>query len=235
MPCAGRANACRWRFWSWESVQCPTIWDASVGRPVHGPAKGSSSRVDKVDHLGKRHNNKHSHWPYREQATQVAHSVDGHTSRENHEGVFSRQALPIVWDFSEGNPFSESTGNYGGAVDWVADVVDSWPGSNSGQVQQSTAVDHPLPSHSVDTWFTDPPYYDAIPYADLSDFFLVWLRRTLLNHPLLRNAFEPGNELSPKTPRSRSGTKPRSPMASQRIGSGLNRQWPKPSLKVGEC
>ena len=123
-----------------------------------------------------------------------------HTSGEKHEGVFSRQALPIVWDFSEGNPFSESTGNYGGAVDWVADVVDSWPGSNSGQVQQSTAVDHPLPSHSVDTWFTDPPYYDAVPYADLSDFFLVWLRRTLPNHPLLRNAFEPGNELSPKTP-----------------------------------
>ena len=122
-----------------------------------------------------------------------------HTSRENHEGVFSRQALPIVWDFSEGNTFSESTGNYGGAVDWVADVVDSWPGSHSGQVQQSTAVNHPLPSHSAHAWFTDPPYYDAVPYADLSDFFLVWLKRTLPNHPLLRNPFEPGNELSPKT------------------------------------
>ena len=123
-----------------------------------------------------------------------------HTSGEKHEGVFARQALPIVWDFSEGNPFSESTGNYGGAVDWVADVVGSWLGSNSGQVQQSTAVDHPLPSSSADTWFTDPPYYDAVPYADLSDFFLVWLRRTLPNHPLLRNPFEPDNALSPKTP-----------------------------------
>ena len=121
------------------------------------------------------------------------------TSRENHQGVFVRQALPLVWDFSEGNPFSESTGNYGGAVDWVADVVDSWPGSNTGQVQQSTAVDHPLPNQSAHAWFTDPPYYDAVPYADLSDFFLVWLRRTLPNHPLLRNTFEPGNELSPKT------------------------------------
>ena len=122
-----------------------------------------------------------------------------HTSGEKHEGVFSRQALPIVWDFSEGNPFSESTGNYGGAVEWVADVVGSWPGSQSGQVQQSTAVNHPLPSHSADAWFTDPPYYDAVPYADLSDFFLVWLKRTLPNHPLLRNPFEPENELSPKT------------------------------------
>ena len=120
-------------------------------------------------------------------------------SRENHQGLFARQALPIVWDFSEGNPFSESTGNYGGAVDWVADVVDSWPGSHSGQVQQSTAVNHPLPSHSAHAWFTDPPYYDAVPYADLSDFFLVWLRRTLPNHPLLRNPFEPDNVLSPKT------------------------------------
>ena len=120
------------------------------------------------------------------------------TSRENHEGVFARQALPIVWDFSEGNPLSESTGNYGGAVNWVADVVDAWPGSGSGMVQQSSAVDHPLPNQSAHVWFTDPPYYDAIPYADLSDYFLVWLKRTLPTHHMLQNAFEPGNELSPK-------------------------------------
>ena len=120
-------------------------------------------------------------------------------SRENHQGLYARQAVPVVWDFSEGNPFSGSTGNYGGAVDWVADVVDSWPGSKPGQVQQSTAVNHPLPNHSADAWFTDPPYYDAVPYADLSDFFLVWLKRTLPNNPLLRNPFEPDNELSPKT------------------------------------
>ena len=48
-------------------------------------------------------------------------------------------------------------------------------------------------------WFTDPPYYDAIPYADLSDFFLVWLKRTLPDHPLLRDPFDPDNPLSPKT------------------------------------
>ena len=47
-------------------------------------------------------------------------------------------------------------------------------------------------------WFTDPPYYDAIPYADLSDFFLVWLKRTLPGHPLLRDPFDPTNPLSPK-------------------------------------
>ena len=94
-----------------------------------------------------------------------------HTSGEKHEGVFARQALPIVWDFSEGNPFSQSTGNYGGAVDWVANVANSWPKSSTGLVQQVDATDHSLPDQSAGVWFTDPPYYDAVPYADLSDFF----------------------------------------------------------------
>ena len=121
-----------------------------------------------------------------------------HTSRENHEGVFARQALPIVWDFSEGNPFSDSTGNYGGAVDWIADVIDAYPASSNGQVQQADAMNHPLPTESAAVWFTDPPYYDAVPYADLSDFFLVWLKRTMPGHTVLRDPFDPENPLSPK-------------------------------------
>ena len=121
------------------------------------------------------------------------------TSRENHQGVFARQALPMVWDFSEGNPFSSSTGNFGGAIDWIADVVSSWPGSSMGQVYQSDAVDHPLPDYSSNVWFTDPPYYDAVPYADLSDYFLVWLKRIAPDHPLLRDPFDAHNQLSPKT------------------------------------
>ena len=123
-----------------------------------------------------------------------------HTSGEKHEGVFSRQALPIVWDFSEGNPFSEATGNYGGATDWIADVVDAWPESKVGQILQADAADYPLPDQSASAWFTDPPYYDAVPYADLSDYFLVWLKRTLPNEPLWRNPFETENPLSPKVP-----------------------------------
>ena len=102
-----------------------------------------------------------------------------HTSGEKHEGVFSRQALPMVWDFSEGNPFSGSTGGFEGALDWVANVVSAWPGSSAGQVQLADATHHPLPDETASIWFTDPPYYDAIPYADLSDFFLVWLNRIL--------------------------------------------------------
>ena len=62
------------------------------------------------------------------------------------------------------------------------------------------AIDQPLPDEACNFWFTDPPYYDAVPYADLSDFFLVWLRRSLPGHPLLRDPFDPSNPLSPKCP-----------------------------------
>lgn len=121
------------------------------------------------------------------------------TSRENHQGIFSRQAFPMVWDFSEGNPLSGSTGGYHGALEWVADVAGAWPKSGTGEVQQADATDHPLPDQSVAVWFTDPPYYDAIPYADLSDFFLVWLKRTLPGLRILHDPREGRNLLSPKS------------------------------------
>ena len=81
-----------------------------------------------------------------------------------------------------------------------ADALDSVGGigPKPGQVQPADAVDHPLPDQAASVWFTDPPYYDAIPYSDLSDFFLVWLKRTLPDHPLLRDPFDPDNSLSPK-------------------------------------
>ena len=120
-------------------------------------------------------------------------------SRESHQAVYARQALPLVWDFSEANPFSGSTGGYAGALEWATRVVEAWPGSKSGQVEQADATKHPLPDQSAAIWFTDPPYYDAVPYADLSDFFLVWLKRTLLGNPLLRDSFDAENPLSPKT------------------------------------
>jgi len=112
--------------------------------------------------------------------------------------TFGRQALPIVWDFAEAVPWSDSSGNLEGAVDWTSRVVEAWPGSATGQVQAADATEHPLPDETADLWFTDPPYYDAVPYADLSDFFLVWLKRSLAGHPLLRDPFDPTNALSPK-------------------------------------
>jgi len=112
--------------------------------------------------------------------------------------TFGRQALPMVWDFCEIAPVGDYAANFGGAINWVAKVIEAWPKSGIGQVQSADATDHPLPDQAAGVWFTDPPYYDAVPYADLSDFFLVWLKRTLPGHPLLRDPFEPDNPLSPK-------------------------------------
>jgi len=95
--------------------------------------------------------------------------------------TFGRQALPFVWDFAEVNPFSESTGNWLGAVEWIAKVIEreSIQHPGNGQSILSNAAKHPLPDESVHAFVTDPPYYYAIQYADLSDYFYVWLRRTL--------------------------------------------------------
>ncbi|MBM3303150.1 MAG: DUF1156 domain-containing protein, partial [Deltaproteobacteria bacterium] len=68
----------------------------------------------------------------------------------------------------------------------------------AGQVQQADARRSPLPDESVSVWFTDPPYYFAVPYADLSDFFFVWLKRSLPGHPLLNDPLDATNPLTPK-------------------------------------
>ena len=117
---------------------------------------------------------------------------------EKIEHVFGRQALPMVWDFAEVAIFSNSTGNFLSGVDLVAKVVKQWPDSHLGQVQISDAADYPLPNETANIWFTDPPYYFAVPYADLSDFFFVWLKRVLPNHSLLRDPFNQTNTLTPK-------------------------------------
>ena len=119
---------------------------------------------------------------------------------EKIEHVFGRQALPIVWDFAEVPVFSSATGNFLSGLELVALVIQAWPGSSAGHVQQADATRHPLPDESADLWFTDPPYYDAVPYADLSDFFFVWLKRSLPDHPTLRDPFDTDNSLSPKCP-----------------------------------
>jgi adenine-specific DNA methylase len=114
-------------------------------------------------------------------------------------GTFGRQALPIVWDFSEPVPWTESSGNFEGAIDWVARVIEAWPQKSiSGQVQLADATHSPLPDQTSAVWFTDPPYYDAVAYSDLSDFFLVWLKRSLPDRALLQDPFDAENCLSPK-------------------------------------
>ena len=116
------------------------------------------------------------------------------------KSTFARPALPIIWDFTEAILWTDSSGSLEGAINWIAKVVEAWPGlASPSQLQQADATDHPLPDQAAGVWFTDPPYYDAIPYADLSDFFLVWLKRTLPSHPLLRDPSDTTNPLSPKT------------------------------------
>ncbi len=111
-------------------------------------------------------------------------SWDNSPKMEALRNTFGRQAIPMVWDFAEGNPFSSSTGSWSNNVEWCVKAVTDLPGGESGYVQQADATDGP----SVDVLFsTDPPYYDNIGYADLSDFFYVWLRRTL--RPLFRDLF----------------------------------------------
>lgn len=103
-----------------------------------------------------------------------------HTSGEKHTSTFGRQALPIVWDFSEVYVLSEMTGGFPGSIDWVAEVCSLQSAiTQRGSVVQASATVHPLPSDSTAAFFTDPPYYDAVPYADLSDYFYVWLKRAL--------------------------------------------------------
>jgi len=119
-------------------------------------------------------------------------------SSENPVNQFARQALPIVWDFCESAPQSKARGVFLSATDAVCEVIQEVRVANIGQVQQADACESPLPSETVSTWFTDPPYYDAIAYADLSDFFFVWVKRMLPGHPLLHDPFDLANTLSPK-------------------------------------
>jgi hypothetical protein len=97
------------------------------------------------------------------------------TEKLNH--TFGRQALPMMWDFAEVNLAGDTAAN----LDWIARVVERQGQSvrSSGQVQMSDACQHPMPDESVDIWFTDPPYYDSVPYAHLADFFYLWLRRSI--------------------------------------------------------
>lgn len=73
-----------------------------------------------------------------------------------------------MWDFAEVVPWADASGSFEGAVDWVALVIEACPKSMSaGQVQLADACDMPLPDDACSLWFTDPPYYDAVAYADL--------------------------------------------------------------------
>jgi putative DNA methylase len=92
-------------------------------------------------------------------------------------GTFSRQALPMTWDFAEAPPFGSTSGNWMAGIEWISKALSFLPGSNSGFAMQADAAAQKISSGKLIS--TDPPYYDNIGYADLSDFFYVWQRKTL--------------------------------------------------------
>ena len=104
-----------------------------------------------------------------------------HASRETMRSTFSRQAIPMTWDFAEANPFSDFTGNWTAMCDWVRKALARFVSGNDGFQRQLDAKTAKLPASAVIS--TDPPYYDNIGYADLSDFFFCWMK------PMLRDVY----------------------------------------------
>ena len=96
---------------------------------------------------------------------------------EKIEHTFGRQAIPMTWDFAEANPFSNSSGCYSNMLEFVIKSVRELPGTCPGYVTQSAAQEMSADEKYLVS--TDPPYYDNIGYADLSDYFYIWLRRTI--------------------------------------------------------
>lgn len=95
--------------------------------------------------------------------------------------TFGRQAIPMSWDFAEAGLFSSSSGNFLSQFDWVADAFEDGPSQTPGVASQ---IDAATRSYEGLLISTDPPYYDNIGYSDLSDFFYVWIRRSLRTvHP----------------------------------------------------
>ena len=91
--------------------------------------------------------------------------------------TFGRQAIPMVWSFAEANPFSNSTGNWHAMVEWVRKCIKIFPSTNHGFATQANAFQQRISLSKVIS--TDPPYYDNICYADLSDFFYIWLKQSM--------------------------------------------------------
>jgi adenine-specific DNA methylase len=90
------------------------------------------------------------------------------------------QALPARWEFAEMNPTADDGSGWETSIEYISDVIEQWPHVHgSATVQVGSAAQHPLPDDAANLLFTDPPYYDAVPYAKLSDFFYVWLKRVL--------------------------------------------------------
>ncbi len=131
-----------------------------------------------------------------------------HNSGEKLRNTFARFALPMVWDYCEVNPLSETSGGFQAMTDWVArytgHALGALAAASAPQIRAQSAI--ALQDDGADIICTDPPYYDAIPYSDLMDFFFVWLRRTLYGLSAETDA-EFASVLGPKWDAAASGGK----------------------------
>ncbi len=146
-------------------------------------------------------------------------------TRDQAKATFSRHALPMVWDYAEVNPLAGAAGDLEVSLDGIAKTLERIPAAeHQGIVRQLSATD--LPDTGSFVFSTDPPYYDNIGYADLSDFFYVWLRRALSRtHPeLLGTMLVPKKEELIATPFRFSGNSER---AKEFFESGLSKVFAK--------
>lgn len=121
------------------------------------------------------------------------------STQERNVNAFGRQALPMLWDYAELVPIADCVGSWDSMLNGIIRVVERTALIGREAVTDNAdATDHPMPSESAECLFTDPPYYDSVPYADLADFFYVWLKRVRPDEPLLRNRFEEREPLTPK-------------------------------------
>ena len=102
----------------------------------------------------------------------------------------------MMWDFAEGAPFENKSGGLMPSLEWIALIAEHEGELNAeGHVERASATKHPLSDDFAQAFITDPPYYDSVPYADLADYFYVWLKRSLKSTAL---AYTFSDELTPK-------------------------------------
>lgn len=102
-----------------------------------------------------------------------------HTTGEKMANTMRRQAIQMTWDYAESNPFSEKSGSFSNMIYWISNVLNQLPANKFGEVKQFDAQsDCGLRNIMISS---DPPYYDNIGYADLSDYFYIWMRQSLKN------------------------------------------------------
>ena len=109
------------------------------------------------------------------------------TSKTQVRHLFTRQAIPMMWDFAETCVFSKAAGDFMTTLGNMAKFLEAQHAiTTAGQAVQASATQHPMPTDAAAAMITDPPYYYSVQYADVSDFFYVWLRRAVgTSHPEL--------------------------------------------------